>query len=117
MTSHDDVVPGEHPLQLPIEVAAIGDDLVTVTVRGDVDLTEAGELRAVLNDACTGPHHTVLVDLGEVRFIGSTGMGVLAEVHHRLEEAGRALLVQHAATAIHRAFEIAGVGHVLTTDD
>ena len=71
-------------LQLPMDVQSVGDDLVIVAVRGDIDLSEAGELRAVLNDASTGPHRTVAVDLSGVRFIGSTGMGVLAELHQRL---------------------------------
>lgn len=113
MTFHADIARGDAPLPLPVEVTGLGDDLVVVVVRGDVDLSEAGELRAVLNDACTGPHRTVLVDLDDVRFISSSGMGVLAEVHHRLAAEGRQLLVENASPAIHRAFEIAGVDHVL----
>jgi anti-anti-sigma factor len=113
MTFHGDVVFNETPLRLPIEVRPVGDDVVAMIIHGDVDLTEAGELRAVLNDACTGPHHTVVVDLSEVCFMGSSGMGVLAEVHHRLATEGRQLLVEHAAPAIATAFEIAGVVHVL----
>lgn len=116
MTFPGDVMPLDTPLRLPIEVTAIGDDLVVLVIHGDIDLTEAGELRAVLNDACTGRHHTVLVDLEDVRFIGSSGMGVLSEVHHRLQTEARRLLVQHASPAIQSAFEIAGVDHVLDLD-
>ena len=39
---------------LPIEVVPDLEDVVTVFVRGEVDLVEAGELRAVLADACAG---------------------------------------------------------------
>jgi len=99
-------------LQLPIEVEPLGDDLVVVILRGDVDLSEAGELRAVVNDACTGPHRTVAVDLAAVHFIGSTGMGVLVEVHQRLTDEGRHLLVVNPSEAIQQAFAIAGLDHV-----
>jgi anti-sigma B factor antagonist len=100
---------GDGALRLPIGVEAVGDDLVVVTVHGEVDLSEAGELRAVLNDAASGPHRTVMVDLSNVRFIGSTGMGVFVEVHNRLTEVGRVLVVHEPSDRIRRAFEIAGV--------
>ena len=100
-------------LQLPIDVEAVGDDLVVVTVRGDVDLSEAGELRAVLNDACTGPHRTVAVDVSAVHFMGSTGLGVLADVHQRLADEGRRLLLLDPPEGIQQALAIAGLGHVL----
>ncbi len=103
------------PQPLPIDVERVGDDLVVVAVRGDIDLKEAGELRAVLNDACTGPHTSVAVDLKEVRFVGSSGMGVLAEVHHRMTQQGRRMVVLDPSDAIRRAFEIAGVAHVFET--
>ena len=86
---------------------------MVVILRGDVDLSEAGELRAVLNDACTGPHRTVAVDLSAVHFMGSTGMGVLAEVHQRLADEGRRLLVVDPPEAIQQAFAIAGLDRVL----
>ena len=65
-------------------------------VRGEIDLTEAGELRAVLADACAGSHRTVIVDLSGVGFIGSSGMGVLAQQSARAER-GRPLAPGHAA--------------------
>ena len=99
-------------LQLAVDVEPVGEDLVVVTVRGDVDLSEAGELRAVLNDACTGPHRTVAVDLAAVRFMGSTSMGVLAEVHQRLADEGRRLLLLEPPEVIQQAFAIAGLDHV-----
>jgi anti-sigma B factor antagonist len=116
MSFPEDVLAHRDPLQLPIEVEPIGDDLVVVAVHGDVDLSEAGELRAVLNDACAGPHRSVAVDLRDVRFVGSTGMGILADVHARMAAAGRRLVVLEPAEAIRRAFEMAGVAHVLEPD-
>ncbi len=100
-------------LQLPIEVQPLGTDLVVVAVHGDVDLPEAGELRAVLNDACTGPHATVQLDLRDVRFIGSSGMGVVANVSQRMHDDGRRFEVLHASPVIRSAFDIAGLVDVL----
>ena len=112
MIDDPDLLLSTAALQLPIEVEARGDDLVVVVLRGDVDLSEAGELRAVLNDACTGCHRTVAVDLSTVHFIGSSGMGVLAEVHQRLTDEGRHLLVLDPPEAIQKAFAMAGLDQV-----
>jgi anti-sigma B factor antagonist len=113
MTFPGDEVLGDATLRLPIEVGAVGEDLVVVTVHGDIDLSEAGELRAVLNDAASGTHRSVIVDMSGVRFIGSTGMGVLVELHHRLADVGRRLVVHEPSDKIRRAFEIAGVDFLI----
>ena len=100
-------------LLLPIEVITLSDDVVTVFVRGEVDLTESGELRAVLADACAGPHPTVIVDLTAVGFMGSSGMGVLARQSHELETAGRHLQLTGCPERLRRAFQVTGLDQVL----
>ena len=117
MTFPGDVPVPCEPVRAGIDVAPIGEDLVMVTVHDEIDLRESAELRAVLNDACTGPHRSVAVDLRDVHFIGSSGMGVLAEVHSRLDAEGRRLLVLEPAEVIRQAFVMAGLPHVLDLDD
>jgi len=113
MTFDDEGLLSQGALQLPIEVQPLGGDLVVVAVHGDIDLKGAGELRAVLNDACVGPHHTVQLDLAGTHFIGSSGMGVLVAVSQRMVGEERRFEVLNVAPAIRAAFEIAGVAHVL----
>ncbi|MEO6318460.1 MAG: STAS domain-containing protein [Acidimicrobiales bacterium] len=113
MAFDDEILVGPSAPQVPIEVLSLGTELVSVTVRGDIDLSEAGELRAVLNDACTGPHRTVQLDLGEVRFMGSSGMGVIVGAYQRMAGEGRRLEVLHVSPAIRSAFGIAGVDFAL----
>ena len=105
--------PTDHDLALPIEVIALSDDVVTVFVRGEIDLTESGELRAVLADACAGPHPTVIVDLTQVGFMGSSGMGVLAQQSHELDSDGRHLQLTACPPRLRRAFEVTGLDQVL----
>jgi anti-sigma B factor antagonist len=100
-------------LLLPIEVVQLSDEVVTVLVRGEVDLIESGELRAVLADACSGNHRTVIVDLSGVGFIGSSGMGVLAQQYHDLAAEGRTLQVSGCPARLRRAFEVTGLDQVL----
>jgi anti-sigma B factor antagonist len=106
--------PDDHPEPaLPIEVVSLSDEVLTVFVRGEIDLTEAGELRAVLSDACTGPHRTVIVDLSGVGFMGSSGMGVLAQQSAALEAADRSMQICGSQPRLLRAFEVTGLDQVL----
>ena len=111
MWSGDPDAPND--LLLPIEVVPLSEDVVTVLVRGELDLVEAGELRAVLADACAGAHPTVIVDISGVSFIGSSGMGVLAHQSHELVAAGRALQITGCPPRLLRAFEVTGLDQVL----
>ena len=87
-------------------------------VRGEIDLTEAGELRAVLADACAGPHRTVIVDLAGVGFMGSSGMGVLAQQSpRRWPAAGRTCRSRGCPPRLRRAFEVTGLDQVLDLTD
>jgi anti-sigma B factor antagonist len=102
-----------HDLLAPIEVVPLSNDVVTVLVRGALDMVEAGELRAVLADACAGNHHTVIVDLSAVSFIGSSGMGVLALQSHELAAEDRTLQICGCPSRLRRAFEVSGLDQVL----
>jgi anti-anti-sigma factor len=103
-----------HELLLPIEVVPMSDEAISVFVHGEIDLDEAGELRAVLNDACaSGSHRTVIVDLSGVGFIGSSGLGVFAQASHELEAAGRRLVLQGCKPQVLRAFQVTGLDQVL----
>jgi anti-sigma B factor antagonist len=100
-------------LLLPIEVVSMSDEVLAVLVRGDIDLVESGELRAVLADAAEGRHATILVDLSGVRFMGSSGMGVLARFARDLEQRGRCLQVLGCPPRLFRAFQVTGLDQVL----
>jgi anti-sigma B factor antagonist len=57
--------------------------LAVVTVTGDVDVMNASELRELLLEQfAAGARHFVL-DLSEVSFLDSTGLGVLVATHRR----------------------------------
>lgn len=108
------MTPADTPdLLLPIEVVTLSDDVVSVFVRGEIDLEEAGELRAVLNDACSGPHRTVIVDLSGVSFMGSSAMGVLAQTTHHMAQQGRRLELHECQPRVVRALQVIGLDRAL----
>lgn len=89
-----------------------------VEVSGEVDLHSAPQLRAALDTAISGATGrtasapAVLVDLGAVRFMDSTGLGELVGAHRALEEkGGRLLLVSNPR--VQRLLTLTGLDDVM----
>ena len=84
-------------------------------VRGpaEIDIANAGWLRAALLAAAAQGHATIVVDLGETAFCDTAGLQVLVLAHRRaVAEGGELRLVVRAATLL-RLFSLTGVDHVI----
>jgi anti-anti-sigma factor len=84
-------------------------------VRGpaEIDIANAGQLRAALLAAAAQGHATIVVDLGETAFCDTAGLQVLVLAHRRAAaEGGELRLVVRSATLL-RLFSITGVDHVI----
>src|SRR5256885_16351135 len=62
------------------------DGAVVLSLGGELDLYNAEEVRGALLAACAGEPEVLVVDLGEVRFIDSTALGVLIEARSRMSD-------------------------------
>ena len=59
-------------------------------LRGSLDLATAPSLRAALLEAANEGKHDIIVDLSQLEFLDSTGLGALIGAHRRaLEHGGR----------------------------
>jgi anti-anti-sigma factor len=92
------------------------DDAVVVSLAGELDLYNAGEVRGALLEACAREPSVLVVDLGEVRFIDSTALGVLIEARSRMaDRQGFRLAAPGMETR--RALEVSGLDrHFLVHD-
>jgi len=71
------------PSSLRLDTVTQSDGSVVI-VRGDVDSSTAPQLSAVL-DAIAEDVRRIEIDMGELRFLDSTGIGVIATCVNRLE--------------------------------
>jgi anti-sigma B factor antagonist len=92
------------------------DGAVVLTLAGELDLYNAEEVRTALLDACADNPKMLVVDLGEVRFIDSTALGVLIEARSRMaDRSGFRLAAPGLETR--RALEVSGLDrHFLVHD-
>lgn len=81
-----------------------------VSVTGEVDVSNAAELRAALDACLSESPAEVVVDLSGVPYIDSTGIGVLVGAAHRAAEAGARITVARPQRNVLRVLGLLGVG-------
>ena len=88
-----------------------------VRLSGSCDLATAPALRQTLH-ALTPPEvHDVLLDVTELDFIDSTGLGVVLGAMRRLREGGGSLAIAGASGIVRRVLEITDLDKVIPLVD
>ena len=95
-------------MQLSISTIATG-DICTVHVTGEVDVSNADELRSALDRALASGASAVEVDLAEVPYIDSTGIGVLVGTSQRAADAAKSLAVVNPQHNVVRVLNLLGL--------
>ena len=78
-------------------------------LRGSLDLATAPTVRAALSEATEKGNHELLVDLTQLEFLDSTGLGVLIGAHRRATEHGGSLRLIVSNGPISRLLNITGL--------
>jgi anti-sigma B factor antagonist len=88
---------------------------VVLRVRGEVDVATVRRLRAAVHAALAdGPARPVVLDLSEVEFLSSSGVGALLAVTREADELGRELRVAVGERrVVRRPLQVAGIDRVL----
>jgi anti-anti-sigma factor len=80
----------------------------TVALEGELDFGTAFDVEMRLEDAIRRAQHLV-IDLGAVTFIDSTGLGVLVEANQRARREGVTLEILSGPRAVQQVFEVSGL--------
>lgn len=100
------------PLQIDRVEARDG---VLLYLRGELDVGSVGKLRSFLGALGTG-RRALVVDLGGLEFMDSTGLAVLLEAHARHTRDGGDLRVRAAAGRVRALLERTATLRVLDPD-
>lgn len=95
-----------------VTVSHLG-SMAVVHVAGEVDMSSRDVVSDVVFDQFVRRPATLVVDLSEVVFMGSAGLGLLVEVHRRAEAVGTALHIVATTSAVLRSLEISGLDEIL----
>jgi anti-sigma B factor antagonist len=89
-------------------------DHATIIAAGEIDLATVNKLRSAITDAMQRGALHLTLDLAEVSYIDSSGLGTLIGAHKRLASAGGTLVVRCAQARVLRLLAITGLDRVLT---
>jgi len=95
---------------MALEISSeITDEKAIIRIEGEVDVSNASELRDALDTALADGAKEVEADFAEVAYIDSTGIGVLVGAAHRAQESGSVLVVASPQKNVERVFTLLGV--------
>jgi anti-sigma B factor antagonist len=87
-----------------------------VTVRGEVDAYSAPQLRACLDEVAGSGQRRIIVDMTDMRFIDSSGVGVLVASIKRLRPDGRTLVLRRPSRQMTKILEMTGLRELVAVD-
>jgi len=88
--------------------------VAVLKVRGEIDVASAPDFRASLSDVIGGGPQLVIVDMSEVSFMDSTGLGVLISAEKQIRHAGMDLRLVVTHPQIRKLLELTGLDDVFT---
>lgn len=92
-------------------------DVTVVTVTGEIDVFSSPRLREMLLDVIDNGADHLVVDLGEVTFLDSTGLGVLVGIYHRLRARSGSMTFVGANDRVRRVFHVTQLTKIFELHD
>jgi anti-sigma B factor antagonist len=96
-----------------LETEALPSGIHVLTASGEIDLFTAPDLREAATAALDAGAQRIVVDLSGVRFLDSTGLGVLIAILKRLRPAGGQFAIVNTNPTTAATFSITGLDDVL----
>jgi anti-sigma B factor antagonist len=82
---------------------------------GELDIATVGRVRAAVAER--GQSDDLVVDLGGLGFLDTSGVQLMVELYRRADEDGWGLTIVRGGAAVQRVFEIAGLETILPFAD
>ena len=87
--------------------------VATVALRGEVDVLTVDRVRSVLTDALAGRPREIVVDLTDLDFIDSTGLGALIFGFQRARDAGIRFRLANPTSTVRQILVLSGLLEVV----
>jgi anti-sigma B factor antagonist len=91
------------------------DGALVAYIKGEIDLSNSNKLRASLLDQMTNDVLGLVIDLSEVEYLDSAGIGVLYDLFERLRSRGQALcLVVPPESVVSKVLQLVDAGATMS---
>ena len=101
-------------MSLSIQTGTQGERTFVLALRGEVDYATAQQFREAVSELLSsGRAGLLVVDLSQVSFLDSTGVGTLVVARRICADCGVQMLLRHVNPFIARLFAVLGVSEIL----
>jgi anti-sigma B factor antagonist len=107
-------------VQLPVDAGIDvegGSRTTIVRLSGDIDVYNSPRVGQDLDQVIRAGFVTIVLDLEGLRFIDSSGLGVVVRAAKQARDAGGQILLRRPTPSIRKVLEITGLEHVFTIID
>ena len=102
---------------LKIDSRTEGEDAAVLSLAGEVDVANAGQVRDSALMLVDGGVKKLVIDLASTDFMDSTGLGMLVGLKKRTKELGGDVVIAAPQPQVKRLFEITGLTQVFRIYD
>jgi anti-anti-sigma factor len=95
------------------ELVLNDDGSVKLIVAGEIDVSVAHELAAVVEKACAAQPPQLVIDLAAVSFCDSSGIAQFVLAAQQCENIGSACRIENASPIVRRVFDGCGLNELL----
>jgi anti-anti-sigma factor len=92
------------------------DDALEVKVRGRLDNYWAEHLRTNLEEVIRGGAHAIRLNLSEVSYLSSAGVGLLVLFHKQLKAIGGSFVIASPSERVKQVLDLCGLSAILLSD-
>jgi anti-sigma B factor antagonist len=89
---------------------------VVLALAGELDLATTPRLAAALAEDAVAGAARVVLDLGRLSFMDSTGLGLIVRADRELRDGGRALVLRNLQAQVSRLLQLSGTLDRLTVE-
>lgn len=101
---------------MPTESESAAPEETVIVVSGELDFHSAPELRNKILAALNEGTNRLVLDMGALEFIDSSGLSVIIAGFKRFKERGGELKLRSLTERTRKVLEISGLSRVLTSD-
>lgn len=96
------------------EVKELGDALNEIKINGEIDIYTAGSFKESVENAIDDGNKQIILDLSELSYIDSTGIGVLIELRKEGAEKNSTIVLKKPRKNIMKLFTLTGINQIFT---
>ena len=99
-----------------LEIVDQANGTAATRLSGDLDIVTSDGVKRDLAALVDTGHVALALDLSDVGFVDSSGLGVLVAIHRHAESNGGSFVVRSIPPQVKRLFDITRLGDLLTVD-